>query len=126
VVTQRNLLQCSNYNDCNAAFSPYLFDLTSIDQDRCLPDNFVYPDACELRFSSVKEGLFLLDAGVALYLYVSRQCHPHYLQSLFGKEKLLKTDQVSEETILAQNNSYSQQVLELVRVLREYTFLTQI
>jgi len=46
VIAQRNLLQSCSYPDCNAVFSPYLFDLASIDQTRCQPDNFIYPDAC--------------------------------------------------------------------------------
>lgn len=111
VISHRNLLQSCSYLDCQSVFSPYLFDLTTIDKDRCQPDNFVYPDACELRFASVKEGLFLMDAGQALYLYVSKQCHPNYLLSLFGKEKLLKNDHMNEETIVSQGNEYSQQVL---------------
>ena len=46
VIAQRNLLQSCGYSDCNTTFSPYLFDLTTIGNDRCLPDNFLYPDAC--------------------------------------------------------------------------------
>ena len=61
-----------------------------------------------------------MDAGTVLYLFVARQCHPHYLQALFGKEKLLKTDQVSEETVAGVGSEFSGQVMELVRVLREY------
>lgn len=75
---------------------------------------------CDLRFQSVKEGLFLLDAGVALYLYISRTYHPDYLRALFGKDKLVKGDVLSEDMINAQEGSYSQQVQNLVRVLREY------
>ena len=85
IVSQRNMLQSSNYADLNSVFSPYLFDLTSIDNERCRPDNFIYPDACELRFSNVKEGMILLDVGQALYLYVAKNCHPNYVVSLFGK-----------------------------------------
>lgn len=120
VIAQRNLLQSSNYPDCNLVFSPYLFDLTTIGTDRCLPDPFLYPDSCELRFSSVKEGLFLMDAGHALYLFMGRQYHPNYCLALFGKEKLLKTDKADEETIASQGTDYAERVLELVRVLREY------
>lgn len=119
VIAHRNQLQCCNYPDCNATFSPYLFDLTTIGSDRCLPDNFIYPDPCELRFGSVKEGVFLMDAGNTLYLFLAKNYHPNYCLALFGKEKLLKTDKVDEETIITQNNQFSQQVLELVRVLRE-------
>lgn len=85
VVAHRNFFQSANYPDCNAAFSPYLFDLTTIGNDRCLPDNFIYPDSCELRFSSVREGVFLMDAGTALYLYLSKNYHPNYCLALFGK-----------------------------------------
>lgn len=60
-----------------------------------------------------------MDAGNALYLYLAKNYHPRYCLALFGKEKLLKTDKVDEETIISQNNQFSQQVLELVRVLRE-------
>lgn len=120
IIAQRNLLQACNYQDPSALFTPYLFDLTTIGNDRCLDENFIYPDVCDLRFQSVKEGLFLLDAGVALYLYISRSYHPDYLRALFGKEKLVKGDVLSEDMIAAQEGGYSQQVMNLVRVLREY------
>lgn len=119
IVAQRNLLQACNYQDPVAIFTPYLFDLTSIGNDRCLEGNFLYPDVCELKFASVKEGVFLMDAGVALYLFIARSCHPNYLLSLFGKEKLAKGDIVGEEVIGEQVNAFSEQVLRLVRVLRE-------
>lgn len=54
VVAQRNLLQACGYQEPAAIFTPYLFDLTTIGNDRCLEDNFSYPDVCELRFASVK------------------------------------------------------------------------
>ena len=60
-----------------------------------------------------------MDAGTVLYLFVARHCNPNYLLSLFGKEKPLKTDHLSEDIITGMNNEYSQQVLELMRVLRE-------
>ena len=67
----------------------------------------------------MKEGLFLLDAGIALYLFIAKSYHPDYLRALFSKEKLVKGDVVGEETIAEQNNAYSSQVMNLVRVLRE-------
>jgi hypothetical protein len=36
MIAQRNLLQACNYQDPSALFSPYLFDLTTIGNDRCL------------------------------------------------------------------------------------------
>jgi hypothetical protein len=50
----------------------------------------MYPDLCELKFSSVKEGLFIMDCGLTLYLYISKSCHPNYLKCLFGKDKFVK------------------------------------
>jgi len=44
----------------------------------------------------VKEGLFLMDAGSNLYLYIAKNCHENYLYSLFGKPKLSKTDILNE------------------------------
>jgi hypothetical protein len=85
IVSQRNLLQACNYQDCIAHFTPYLFDLTTIGEDQCLEENFIYPDVCALRFSSVKEGIFLMDTGFAIYLYIAKSCHPNYLAALFGK-----------------------------------------
>lgn len=113
------MLQSCDYPECNTTFSPYLFDLTSVGNDRCLEDNFLYPDACELRFASVKEGVFLLDAGNALYLYLARQFHPNYSLALFGKDKLVKGERLDEELIIEQDNQFSIQVQQLIRVLRE-------
>lgn len=48
-----------------------------------------------------------MDAGVALYLYIAKVHHPNYILSLFGKEKLSKTDVVGEEVIAEQGNTYS-------------------
>jgi hypothetical protein len=122
IVSQRNILQACNYQDFSALFTPYLFDLTTIDKDRCLEDNFVYPDICELRFASVKEGIFMMDSGFALYLFIAKSYHPNYLAALFGREKLAKGEVVGEELIAEQQNTYSQQVLNLVKVLREYAY----
>ncbi len=52
-----------------------------------------------------------MDSGYALYLYLAKQYHPNYCISLFGKEKLVKTDKVDEQTIVSQGNKYSNQVM---------------
>ena len=96
IIAQRNLLQACNYQDPSALYPPYLFDLTTIGNDRCLEENFIYPDVCELKFHSVKEGLFLLDAGLALYLFIAKSYHPDYLRALFGKEKFVKGEVMGE------------------------------
>lgn len=46
IISQRNVLQSCNYPECVTLFTPYLFDLTTIGNDRCLDDNFIYPDVC--------------------------------------------------------------------------------
>ena len=119
IISQRNILQSCNYTECITLFTPYLFDLTTIGNDRCLDDNFIYPDVCQLKFSSVTDGLFLMDTGFVLYLFIAKTYHPNYLLALFAKDKILKGETVNEEMIAEQNNQFSQQVLNLVRVLRE-------
>ena len=86
------MLQSCSYPEIITNFSPYLFDLSTVGTDRCLDDNFIYPDVCELRFSSIKEGVFLMDAGESIYLYFAKTYHPNFSLSLFGKEKLTKAD----------------------------------
>lgn len=95
VISTRNFLQSSNYSECNTTFAPYLFDLTSMGKDRCLEENFIYPDVCELKFESVKDGVFLLDSGSTLYLYFAKTYHPNYSLALFGREKLIKGEHLS-------------------------------
>lgn len=48
-------------------------------------ENFIYPDVCELKFNSVKDGIFLLDNGLSLYLYIAKTCDPQLLKMLYGK-----------------------------------------
>ena len=91
VIVQRNFLQSCGINELNNFFSPYLFNLTTMTEDMCRDDeNFVYPEVCELKFSSVKEGMYLMDNGACMWLYVSKTCDPFYLKCLFGKDKFSK------------------------------------
>ena len=60
-----------------------------------------------------------MDAGSSLFLYVSKSCHENYLYSLFGKAKLSKNDVLNEQLVANQTNEYSQQVMNLVRTIRE-------
>jgi len=43
-----------------------------------------------LKFSSVKEGIFLLDNGISLYLYISKIVDPHFLKMILGKDRFAK------------------------------------
>lgn len=43
--------------------------------------------------------MYLMDNGLALYLYVSKVCDPILLKKLFGKDKLSKNDHLSEDTL---------------------------
>lgn len=81
-------------------------------------ENFIYPEVCELKFSSVKEGMYLLDNGLSLFLYISKVCDPILLKMLFGKEKFTKTDHLSEDSFQT-TSAFSQQVANLIKVLRE-------
>ncbi len=85
LIHQRNLLQGANYTDVHAAYSPYLFQISSMPKDRCQEEPFYYPDIHPLAFASVKEGIFLMDAGTILYLYLGRQYNPQECMQLFGK-----------------------------------------
>jgi hypothetical protein len=48
-----------------------------------------------MRFHNVKEGLFLLDNGIALYLFIAKQCPPNLLSEVFGKAKISKNDELN-------------------------------
>jgi hypothetical protein len=77
---------------------PYLFNLTLMDQSMCREDvDFVYPPTEELRFESVKTGLFLLDCGTELYLYISKFCDLDLLERVFGKAKFKQNEMLEEE-----------------------------
>jgi hypothetical protein len=39
----------------------------------------------ELKFNSVKDGMFLMDWGLGLILYIAKQYDPNLLKQLFGK-----------------------------------------
>lgn len=119
IVAQRNFLQACGSIELNNFFSPYLFNLTLMSEEMCRDDdNFVYPDVCELKFSSVKEGMYLMDSGLCLWLYVSKTCDPFFLKSLFGKDKFSKNEQLTEENFLS-GDLFAEQVSNLIRVCRE-------
>jgi hypothetical protein len=59
-------------------------------------ENFIYPEVCELKFISVKEGMYLMDNGMCMWLYISKVCDPSYLIALFGKDKFSKGEQLTE------------------------------
>jgi len=86
VVYQRNILQSCGVNEIQNFFCPYLFNLSSMSEEMCGDEeNFIYPDVCELKFNSVKDGMFLLDNGFSLYLYIAKTCNPNLLRMLYGK-----------------------------------------
>jgi hypothetical protein len=88
-------------------------------EDMCIEgEEFAYPELCDLKFSSVQHGVFLLDNGLSLYLYFSKACDPIYLKMLFGKEKFSKGEELSEDMFL-DNNLFAQQVKGLIGVCRE-------
>jgi hypothetical protein len=61
----------------------------------CLDDdNFVYPNTLELSFNNAKEGLYLLDDGLAMYLFVAKYCDESLMKSVFGKSKFANNEQL--------------------------------
>lgn len=59
-----------------------------------------------------------MDNGLAMYLYVSKVCEPVLLKKLFGKDKLVKADHLTEETLNIETD-FGRQVSNLIRVCRE-------
>jgi hypothetical protein len=59
-----------------------------------------------------------MDNGLALYLYVSKVCDPLLIKKLFGKEKLSKGDNLSEDGFKT-NTDFGLQVTNLIRICRE-------
>ena len=120
IIAERNFLQFCGSPEISNFFNPYLFDLSNMDESMCRDDaEFVYPSTIEAKFINTKEGLFLMDDGLALYLFVARQCHPQILSDVFGKQKLSKNDALSEELINENASFLASQIQVLVRTLRE-------
>lgn len=46
---------------------------------------FNYPPTVQVKFESIKNGLFLLDNGLYLYLYIAADCNPSLLKHIFGR-----------------------------------------
>lgn len=79
----------------------------------------MYPPTVEIKFHNVKDGLFLLDMGLALYLFIAKQCDGGLLQEVFGKPKFSKNDELNEQVLMEQNSRRATQVQELIKILRE-------
>lgn len=118
VIGERNAFQFSGPAEVANFFSPYLFDLSNLEPWMC-QEEFVYPPTVEPRFQNIREGLFLLDNGISLYLFVAKQCDPGLLQEVFGKAHLTRYDALSEQVVNEQGGERAGQVRSLVRVLRE-------
>jgi hypothetical protein len=78
---------------------------------------FVYPEMLEAKFPNVKDGLFVLDCGLALYLYIGKSCPPEHLKELFGKQKISRNEHLTEDNFT--DTFFAGQVQTLVRTLRE-------
>lgn len=64
-----------------------------MDKTMCREDlEFKYPPTVELKFHEARNGMFLLDAGLSLYLFIAKQCEPSLLMDIFGKPKLDKNE----------------------------------
>ncbi len=85
LIAERVILQSCGPTDITSYFSPYLFRISTMDETMCLEENFIYPDMCDLKFSSISEGLFLLDNGRALYIFIAKKHDSYQVKKLFGK-----------------------------------------
>ena len=60
-----------------------------------------------------------MDDGIALYLFIARQCAPDILTEVFGKPKLSKNDVLTED-MLNENESFrASQIRTLIQNQRE-------
>jgi hypothetical protein len=53
---------------------------------------FVYPPTVDIKFHNVKDGMYLMDVGIALYLFIAKQCDPTLSSQILGKQKFSKND----------------------------------
>lgn len=96
ICSERNYLQFCTANELSSYFVPYLFDLNNLDESMCQDgDNFIYPPTVEVKFANVRIGIFLLDNGLSLYLFIAKQCDLDLLKNLFGKQKISKHDHLT-------------------------------
>jgi len=68
------------------------------------------------RLSS--DGIFLLDSGVDMFLWVGRSCPPSTCASLFGVNSLENVD-MSQVSLLKDGNELAQKLASIVQALRE-------
>jgi hypothetical protein len=99
VLSERNWLQAAGSEEVAMYFHPYLFDLTNLEEGMCRDDmEFVYPPRVHPLFNNIKDGLYLLDNGLCLYLFISKKCNDELLNEIFGGVKGIK--KLSEESLM--------------------------
>ena len=105
-------------------FVPYLFAIHSLsEEDASYYDEtgaFVYPQLLNLSLASLTNtGVYLMDAGDALYMLIGSQTAPATLNSLFGIETLDGVGILTED-MMSQNqeDSLVVKVLNLLNELR--------
>lgn len=76
----------------------------------------------EVKFDGVREGIFLMDYGLGLYLFIGRKCDMGLYSRIFGREKYAKQHPITEQILQEQTTEESRQVLSLVQFLRSYFF----
>lgn len=73
VLAERNILQFSGPHEVHNFFNPYLFDLSNMDESMCMDETeFVYPPTVKVAFLETRNGLFLMDCGLTLYLFIAK------------------------------------------------------
>lgn len=117
ILSERLFLQSSGY-EISTYFNPYLFNLSELEPNMCQNEDFQYPPTVDIKFHNVKSGLFLMDVGLALYLFIAKDCDPHLLTEVLGKPKFNKNDEINEEVLMGQTGEKAVQVQNLIKFLR--------
>jgi len=100
-VDARNVLRINlekyNSHEIGLQINPWLFRLDTLEDDQCEYDEsgyFVYPDLLGLSYDSLaNEGVFMLNDGFDIYLWVGQQTDPSILDSLFNIESFEQINQ---------------------------------
>lgn len=53
-------------------------------------------------FSNIKEGIYLMDDGLTLYLFIGRQCDEELMVSVVGKAKIQRNEHMTEQDLREQ------------------------
>lgn len=91
-----------------------------MDESMCMDEaEFVYPPTVKVGFEETRNGLFLMDCGLTLYLFIAKEYNSALIKEVLGIDKLSKNDTLNEDLLNEQTSLKAQQVQNLIRYLRQ-------